>query len=69
LEGTERLKSLHQHAGSRLAIIVGGGVRSENIVALNETLKANFYHSACITQVGGEADEQEIKRILEVFQQ
>ena len=67
LEGTERLKSLHQQAGNRLTIIVGGGVRSENIAKLNSALSANFYHSACITQVGGEADEQEIKRILELL--
>lgn len=67
LEGTERLKSLQEKAGNRLAIIVGGGVRSENIAKLNSALSANFYHSACITQVGGEADEQEIKRILQLL--
>jgi copper homeostasis protein len=69
LEGVERLNQLLQQANQRIEIIIGGGIRSGNISELKEALNANFYHSACITQPGGDADESEIKRILEVFQQ
>lgn len=66
-EGIDRLKNLLQQANNRIEIIVGGGVRADNISVLKNQLNANFYHSACITQQGGEADEFEIKRILHVL--
>lgn len=68
LEGVERLNQLLQQADQRIEIIIGGGIRSGNISELKEALNANFYHSACITQPGGDADESEIKRILKVLQ-
>lgn len=67
-EGVERLNQLLQQADQRIEIIICGGIRSGNIYELKQALNANFYHSACITQPGGGADESEIKRILEVFQ-
>jgi copper homeostasis protein len=69
LKGVERLNQLLHLADQRIEIIIGGGIRSGNISELKQALNANFYHSACITQPGGDADESEIKRILEVFQQ
>ena len=63
----ERWKELICIANKRIEIIIGGGIRSGNISELKQALNANFYHSACITQQGGEADEFEIKRILHVL--
>jgi copper homeostasis protein len=65
LHGANRLNKLIQQASGRLEIVVGGGVRAENITALREVVQPSFYHSACITEQGGSADAEEIKRILE----
>ena len=63
----EKWKELIGKANNRIEIIIGGGIRSGNISELKEALNANFYHSACITQDSVEADEAEIKRILQLL--
>ncbi len=51
LNGMERLRSLVQQAGTRIEILVGGGVRAENLERLRRGTGAREFHSS----VGGKS--------------
>ena len=65
-QGAERLRELRKWAGSRIEIVVGGGVRSENVVGLMERVGAEWYHSAAIVE-GEEASEAEVREIVQAL--
>jgi copper homeostasis protein len=46
MEGIEMLTQLVQHAGERITIMPGSGVRSNNIIQLAETTGAKAFHSS-----------------------
>jgi len=46
IEGVDMLKQLVQHAGSRITIMPGSGVRSNNIIQLAEITGAKAFHSS-----------------------
>jgi len=49
IEGIEVLQTLVKKANNRIVIMPGGGLRSSNIVMLDQKVKASFYHSSAIT--------------------
>lgn len=63
MEGIEVLKFLVEKANERIVIMPGGGLRSSNIVGLDQKVKTSFYHSAAITDSGEIANGKEVEQI------
>ncbi len=61
--GKENLKKAVADYGDRLNILIGGGVRSSNIVELKKTTGGLRYHSSAILPYEMYANEEEIKNI------
>lgn len=59
-EGKENLKKLVELSGSRIEILVGGGLRSSNIEEIREYTKAQYFHSSAITDGGAFASAEEV---------
>ena len=59
-QGVEMLKRLIQISKKRLRILVGGGIRSQNIRSIAEKTNADYFHSAAIINSSNIADSQEI---------
>lgn len=68
MEGKEILKQLVNQANNRIEIMPGGGLRSTNISELNETVKANWYHSSAITDGSEIANPEEIIQLKKKLQ-
>lgn len=68
MEGKEILKQLVNQANNRIKIMPGGGLRSTNISELNETVKANWYHSSAITDGSEIANPEEIIQLKNKLQ-
>lgn len=68
MEGKEVLKQLVIQANNRIEIMPGGGLRSTNISELNETVKANWYHSSSITDGSEIANPEEIVQLKKKLQ-
>ncbi|UGS20770.1 copper homeostasis protein CutC [Flavobacterium cyclinae] len=60
MEGKEVLKQLVIQANNRIEIMPGGGLRSTNILALDEMVNSNWYHSSAITDGSETASSGEI---------
>ena len=68
MEGIEVLKNLVTKANGRIVIMPGGGLRSSNIVLLDQKVNASFYHSSAITdssEIANGNEVEQIKRCLE----
>ncbi len=63
LEGKEVLKELVASYSHRIEILIGGGVRSENITELKQVTSGTHFHSSAIPQYEIFASEDEIKKI------
>lgn len=63
VDGIDVLARLVEKADNRIVIMPGGGLRSSNIELLKEKIKAVFYHSSAIIDVGEIANEEEIQVI------
>jgi copper homeostasis protein len=61
VEGTDVLKSLVEKAKGRIEIIVGGGVRDENVKMLRNIIGANWFHSSAVTDGGEVASAEEVR--------
>ncbi|WP_291139278.1 copper homeostasis protein CutC [Flavobacterium sp. UBA7663] len=68
MEGKEVLKQLVIQANNRIEIMPGGGLRSINILELNEMVNANWYHSSAITDVSETANPDEIIQLKKKLQ-
>lgn len=64
-EGVELIRQLIEKAKSRIVIIPGGGVRSENISELLEKTGATEIHSAAINKTTLKINSEEIKSMKE----
>lgn len=62
-EGIQILKQLVENASNRITIMPGGGLRSSNIMELNQFVKAQFYHSSAIIDGNWMADFTEIQAL------
>jgi copper homeostasis protein len=63
MEGIEVLRSLVAKANGRIVIMPGGGLRSSNIVLLDQKVNASFYHSSAIIGSGEIANGNEVEQI------
>jgi copper homeostasis protein len=63
MEGIEVLQTLVEKANGRIVVMPGGGLRSTNIEALDQKVKASFYHSSAITDSSQIANGDEVKCI------
>ena len=63
MEGIEVLRSLVTKANGRIVIMPGGGLRSSNIVLLDQKVNASFYHSSAIINNGEITNGHEIEKI------
>lgn len=65
-EGRVRVGELQRRFGERVSIVLGGGVRSGNVDELKKETGVEWVHSAAITGEGEEADEEEVRRLVEM---
>jgi copper homeostasis protein CutC len=68
MEGKDVLKQLVVQANNRIEIMPGGGLRSTNILELNERVHANWYHSSAITDGTEIANPDEISQLKKKLQ-
>lgn len=66
--GRERIKELQEKYGERISFILGGGVRSTNVLNLKNETGVQWVHSAAITGSDEEVDEQEVRKMVELLQ-
>lgn len=63
MEGKEKLKEMQSRFGDKINILIGGGVRSNNIAKLREITNGNRYHSAAILPYESFVNVEEIKKL------
>ena len=63
VEGKEMLKTLVDEYSDQIEILIGGGVRSENIEALKEFTGGTSFHSSAILKYDTFVTEEEIKKL------
>jgi copper homeostasis protein len=63
LTGSLALEKIVGQAKYRINVIVGGGVRSNNIEQIKELTKSKVYHSSAIIDDSQTADKEEIRRL------
>lgn len=66
-EGTGVLRYLQGVCRPKIALIAGGGVRSNNVEALKTRTKIGWFHSAAITTPGEDVDTEEVRTMQEVL--
>jgi copper homeostasis protein len=66
VEGKENLKKLVQKYNDQIEILIGGGVRSENILELKEFTGGTSFHSSAITKYNTFVNEAEIKKLKQL---
>ncbi len=63
LEGKENLKKLVENYKDQIKILIGGGVRSNNISELRSFTKGNYFHSSAVLSYEFFANAEEIKKL------
>ena len=63
LKGKENLKNLVEKYSDQIEILIGGGVRSENIQQLKQFTGGRNFHSSAILKYDTFASEDEIKKL------
>ena len=63
MEGKEALKSLVQNYSDKIEILIGGGVRSENIEELKKFTGGTSFHSSAILKYDTFVTDNEIKKL------
>ena len=63
MEGKEMLKKLIDKYSDKINILIGGGVRSENIAELAEFTGGRFFHSSAVKKYDTFPSDDEIKRL------
>ncbi|TXF76295.1 copper homeostasis protein CutC [Chryseobacterium sp.] len=63
MEGKENLKDLVAKYSDQIEILIGGGVRSENIAELREFTGGTSFHSSAILKYNTWATDDEIKKL------
>ena len=63
MEGKENLKKLVEKYGNQIEILIGGGVRSENIEELKKFTGGTSFHSSAILKYDTFVTENEIKKL------
>ncbi|MFL9833250.1 copper homeostasis protein CutC [Chryseobacterium terrae] len=63
MEGKENLKKLVADYSDDIRILVGGGVRSNNISELKNATKGSYFHSSAVLSYESFANAEEIKKL------
>ena len=63
MEGKEQLKNLVEKYSDQIEILIGGGVRSNNISELKNYTNGTSFHSSAIPSYEQFANEDEIKKL------
>ncbi|MGZ5189212.1 MAG: copper homeostasis protein CutC, partial [Kaistella sp.] len=63
VEGQDMLKNLVAKYADKIEILIGGGVRSENIRELKKFTGGTSFHSSAILKYDTVATEDEIKKL------
>ena len=66
IKGKENLKNLIEKYGDQIEILIGGGVRSENISALKKLTGGTSFHSSAILKYDTFVTEGEIKKLKQL---
>ncbi|KAF3035117.1 hypothetical protein E8E12_005261 [Didymella heteroderae] len=67
-QGQARVAELQEKFGERISIILGGGIRSTNVMELRKETAVEWLHSAAITGSEEEVDPEEVKKMVELLQ-
>lgn len=68
VQGAARVAELQDKFGGRIAIILGGGIRSKNVKELLKKTCVPWVHSAAITLRNEEVDVDEVERLSKIIQ-
>ena len=63
LAGKENLAKLVENYNTQIKILIGGGVRSNNISELKNVTKGNYFHSSAVLPYESFANADEIKKL------
>jgi copper homeostasis protein len=63
MEGKENLKKLVENYSDDIKILIGGGVRSNNISELKNVTKGQYFHSSAVLSYESFANADEIKKL------
>lgn len=63
MEGKENLKKLVENYSDDIKILIGGGVRSNNISELKNVTKGQYFHSSAVLSYESFANAEEIKKL------
>lgn len=63
MEGKENLKKLVENYSDDIKILIGGGVRSNNISELKNVTKGKYFHSSAVLPYETFANAEEIKKL------
>ncbi len=66
MEGKENLKNLVEKYQHKIEILIGGGVRSENIEELKKFTGGTSFHSSAILKYDTFVTENEIKKLKQL---
>jgi len=66
VKGSTMLRQLVEAAGGRIDVIIGGGVRSDNLQALKTDTGGRTFHSSAIIGGGENANKEEVERIKSI---
>lgn len=66
-DGADTVAGLQKRFGQRISIIVGGGIRSSNLMEVKRSTVVPWFHSAAITQRGEVVDSEEIVKMQAVL--
>lgn len=67
MEGKENLKMLIEKYSDQIEILIGGGVRSENVAELKKFTGGKSFHSSAIPKYESFADEDEIRKLKQLI--
>ncbi|KAF2631801.1 hypothetical protein BU25DRAFT_197168 [Macroventuria anomochaeta] len=67
-EGMHVVRYLQEKYHGKLDVIIGGGIRSTNVLKLKGETGVKWLHSAALTGDGEEVDEEEVRRMLILLQ-
>lgn len=63
MEGKENLKKLIENYSDNIKILIGGGVRSNNISELKNVMDGKYFHSSAVLSYESFANAEEIKKL------
>lgn len=63
-DGADKVSKLRKQYGERISLVLGGGIRSTNVVDLKKKTEVEWVHSAAITGPDEDVDENEVRGLV-----